>query len=179
MICQNCEEREATVRVRRTLDGQEQVLNLCDQCADSAGLTMKSPVSWWDGFFGTSLPGPSLFGYPAQLRRQRKTQLVCPSCGETEDELRETGLLGCPVCYDTFAHLLDPVFGRLHGHTSHGLPQPALTKNQESQDEADTPLEGLRRDLARAVEGEAYEEAARIRDEIRALESQGDQGEEL
>ncbi len=174
MICQSCGQREATVKVRQTVKGKEESFNLCEQCAGVAGLMTKPGLNLWEDFFGTALPGPSLFGYPAPLRRERKPQLVCPSCGETEDELRETGLLGCPVCYDTFAPMLKPVFGRLHGHTGHIASLSRRLEGRELPDQQDSEQERLRRELARAVEGEAYEEAARIRDRIRALETEED-----
>jgi protein arginine kinase activator len=78
--------------------------------------------------------------------------------------LRESGLLGCGQCYDTFAAVLEPVFRRVQGHTRHIEPM----------EKEDLPAEvtDLRKKLARAIEDEAYEEAAKIRDRIRAHEAQ-------
>ena len=68
---------------------------------------MMKPTDW-NSFIESFFAGPSLFGYdpdPLETRRE-VTELVCPSCGETESELRKTGLLDCGPCYDTFEDLL-------------------------------------------------------------------------
>ncbi|NLB50262.1 MAG: hypothetical protein GX809_01585 [Clostridiaceae bacterium] len=105
-----------------------------------------------------------MFGYPATATpsRPQKTSLICPSCGETEEELRKTGLLGCQTCYETFAVFLDPVFRRVQGHTRH----LSASEEEGPAKEADV----LREKLELAVQSEVYEEAARLRDQIRQLE---------
>ncbi|HPX93655.1 MAG TPA: UvrB/UvrC motif-containing protein [Bacillota bacterium] len=163
MLCQKCGQRLATVRVTRAVNGQERTEFLCDRCAAAPG---QGADSWWEDLFGSILPGPSLFGYPSYPGSPHRgpARRVCPSCGETERELRESGLLGCGQCYDTFAAVLEPVFRRVQGHTRHIEPM----------EKEDLPAEvtDLRKKLARAIEDEAYEEAAKIRDRIRAHEAQ-------
>ena len=158
MLCQSCGQRLATGLVTRNVMWQKIDEFLCDRCAAIAGHTA---VPWWGSLFGSILPGPSLFGYPAYTGPPRKEPagLVCPSCGETERQLKETGLLGCEQCYDTFAAVLEPVFRRVQGHTRH---IEALGKSRESDE-----LSELRQRLDAAIREEAYEEAAGIRYEIR------------
>lgn len=125
---------------------------------------MMKPTDW-NSIIESFFAGPSLFGYdpdPLETRRE-VTELVCPSCGETASELRKTGLLGCALCYDTFENLLLPVFSRAQGHTRH-----VAAKTMQRQG----PLERLKADLETAILNEAYEEAARLRDEIRKIEAE-------
>ena len=167
MICQLCGQEEASLRMTRTVNGQKQTLALCPQCAAQSAWQTKQASSLWDSLFESFLPGSSLFAYPAPAKTP-SAPLVCPGCGETESQLQETGLLGCAHCYETFAALLDPVFGRLHGHRTHPVrPGPqAAGKGRDKR-------EDLRHKLAQAIECEAYEEAARLRDEIRDLDREG------
>ena len=162
MLCQDCGQRPASVQLSQTAKGKKEQLYLCDLCAQQFQGQVAN--SFWDSFPGSLLPGPSMFGYPATTSpsRPQKTGLICPSCGETEEELRKTGLLGCQTCYETFAVFLDPVFRRVQGHTRH----LSASEEEGPAKEADV----LREKLELAVQSEDYEEAARLRDQIRQLE---------
>ena len=85
----------------------------------------------------------------------------------TESELRQTGRVGCPDCYSTFADILNPYVRKLHGADRHIGTAPAAPE----QPQAD-PVEALRAQLKAAVESEDYEQAARLRDEIRRMEGE-------
>ena len=165
MICQLCGQRQATLEMTGLVHGQKKELSLCRPCATRLGWKA-GEASLWDSLFDSFLPGPSLFGYPTQAKKASPAPRVCPACGQTETQLQETGLLGCSQCYETFAQQLAPVFGRVHGHSRH-LDRPLVSEKGKSQDQ----LTLLRQELASAVDKEAYEEAARIRDEIRLLEA--------
>lgn len=126
MICQHCHEREARIHVKRVVNGKRDDIYLCDRCAAerNVGFTsskMSGSHTLWNDLLDAMLPGSALFGLPFTDEEQtlRPRSIVCPACGETEAELRKTGLLGCRHCYDTFAQLLTPVFQKAHGHTRH------------------------------------------------------------
>ncbi len=126
MICQHCHEREARIHVKRVVNGKRDDIYLCDRCAAqrNVGFTssnMAGQHTLWNDLLDAMLPGSALFGLPFadEERSPRPRGIVCPSCGETEAELKKTGLLGCRHCYDTFAELLTPVFQKAHGHTRH------------------------------------------------------------
>ncbi|HZK42001.1 MAG TPA: UvrB/UvrC motif-containing protein, partial [Clostridia bacterium] len=158
-------QRQATLEMTGLVHGQKKELSLCRPCAARLGWKA-GEGSLWDSLFESFLPGPSLFDYPTQVRQRSPAPRVCPACGQTETQLQETGLLGCSQCYETFAQRLAPVFGRVHGHSRH-LDRPLILEEGKTQDK----LTRLRQALASAVDKEAYEEAARIRDEIRQLEA--------
>lgn len=94
--------------------------------------------------------------------------LACPNCGITFREFRESGRLGCPLDYDIFREQLLPLLENIHGETEHTgkIPKSTPTKSRQHYE-----LIRLRRELADAIKHEAYEAAAKLRDEIQAFES--------
>jgi len=98
----------------------------------------------------------------------------CPNCGITFREFREHGRFGCPLDYDVFREQLLPLLENIHGETEHTgkVPKHAPAGSRQHYD-----LIRLRRELAAAVEQEAYETAARLRDQIQSFESRSAQQE--
>jgi formylmethanofuran dehydrogenase subunit E len=45
-------------------------------------------------------PGPWIIGLLAKTAPGRPTLGRCPNCGTTEAEVRQTGLVGCALCYE-------------------------------------------------------------------------------
>jgi protein arginine kinase activator len=98
---------------------------------------------------------------PAVLNRE------CEVCGLKFVDFRNTGRLGCPHDYDEFREELLPLLENIHGETRHcGKSPRRLPQAKQTQSE----LLQLRKQLLQAVNKEAYEEAARLRDRIRRLE---------
>ena len=91
----------------------------------------------------------------------------CPHCGISFHEFREKGRFGCPGDYAAFREQLMPLIENIHDATSHVGKVPAGAAGGEKSRQF--RLIRLRKDLAAAVEGERYEEAAKLRDEIGAL----------
>ena len=82
-------------------------------------------------------------------------------------EFRNSGLLGCPHDYVAFEKLLLPLLERAHdGRTEHVGKTPA---DAGAGARTRSTIAQLHRDLDRAVEAEEYEQAARLRDQIREL----------
>ncbi|MDK2856257.1 MAG: protein arginine kinase activator [Bacillota bacterium] len=178
MLCENCKKRPATVYVRRSINGVTTEAHLCEECARERGelnfLTGPSftfPDLSLGSLFSSLLdhlpvaPGGSLL---------TGTTLRCPECGLTYGDFRERGRLGCARCYTTFREQLEPLIRRLQGGLRHAgkVPRRSGGALRVKHD-----LETLRRRLKEAVSREAFEEAARLRDEIRALEQKLKGGE--
>jgi len=159
MLCERCHKRQATVYLQQDINGEKAELHLCMECATK----MEDHFSM-DDMLQTLIA--TFYQAKPQAREQRRT-LVCPSCGLSLEEFRQTGRLGCVQCYDTFSRELAEVFKNIQGSDRHEgkTPQKAgaelLAKRQ---------MDRLRLALARAVEKEEYEEAAKFRDQIRELE---------
>jgi protein arginine kinase activator len=155
MKCQKC-TKAATLHITEVL-GEEQYdeLHLCQECAEKylyepqqKGNLSKSPT-----------PGESSEDTETPSRE-------CPACGLKFVEFRNSGRLGCPNDYQEFREELTPLLENIHGETCHRGKTPRRMQNKEMQ----TELIQLRKQLLQAVNKEAYEEAARLRDRIRHLE---------
>ncbi len=171
-MCQQCHERPALYHVTRVVDGNtEQDLHLCEVCAAQHGEAMlKGPVldpSFSIQQFLAGLLAGITDQTEAQAAQETANSRRCPRCGCGYHEFTKTGLLGCPECYDAFSEQLEPLVRRIHGKTRHEGKVPrrgggALMRRRR--------VEELRKALAGAVAAEQFEQAAVLRDQIRALE---------
>ncbi|NLK38822.1 MAG: hypothetical protein GX303_01050, partial [Clostridiales bacterium] len=124
------------------------------------------------------LPDPtelfgSLFGYPAgQIRGISSTpQSIkrCNLCGSSYADITKTGKLGCSRCYSNFEAELNPTLRTIHGNVRHIGRSPKQFREKSDKQHR---IERLKEQLAKAIQVEAYEDAAKLRDQIRQLENQ-------
>ncbi|MGI6298802.1 MAG: UvrB/UvrC motif-containing protein [Saccharofermentanales bacterium] len=175
MKCDRCQQNEASVHISQNINGEQTEQNLCQACAHDIG--MNSQFQSFSPFFPSGIFGGSIFnttgGIPAfgGTGTISGSQLVCPNCGTTFEGFRKSGLFGCAQCYDTFREKLDPVLRRVQGGTRHVGRTVCETPESKEQIILKTKTAELRKSLAAAVKREEYEEAARLRDEIHALEA--------
>jgi protein arginine kinase activator len=156
MKCQKC-AKAATLHITEIL-GEEQIeeLHLCEECAQKY---LYEPSQNQAGGKGSS-HGEEV-DEPSVLNRQ------CDVCGVKFVDFRNSGRLGCPHDYEVFRDELIPLLENIHGETKHcGKTPRRLPQNKLTQSE----LIHLRKQLLQAVNKEAYEEAGRLRDQIRRLE---------
>ena len=154
MKCEQCES-EATVHLVEVSDGKKVELHLCEVCAEAVG-TLE----------------PTIFPHPvveAMVEVEEDTGQCCPSCEISFQQFRRLGRLGCPECYEAFRTQLVLLLDRIHGATTHVGKQPGEANPELVLELRRHQLQG---ELDRAVTSEAYEEAARLRDEIREIEAQ-------
>lgn len=162
MICDNCGSSDAVVHLTQIVNNQMSTHRLCEKCAAEKGLE--------------SAPEPANFPLTDFLAQMGKDPIAdtdpsgtqCSFCGLTFKDFRETGRLGCPHCYETYAPHLQRLLRRVHGGTQH-VGKVYLPPDPSASD-LERRLEGLRRKLHRAVEAEDFERAAELRDQIRSLE---------
>ncbi len=171
MKCHICGERDATVHYIEIIDGHKTTQWLCQDCADREGITRGDVTELGHGALDAFLGEMLKTGPQAKPRERGAGGPACPACGYEYHRLQDTGMLGCPECYRAFHHQLLPMLRRYHGDTTHVGKLPR----------AHGPLAALRREIAQlkglleqAVAQESYEEAARLRDEIRLREKQAE-----
>jgi protein arginine kinase activator len=102
----------------------------------------------------------------AQQTRKKGGQ-SCPDCGMSLEEFRKKGRLGCPKDYEVFKVHIGDLLERVHGSRTHVGRIPGTS---EAEIERIKRLTDLRGQLEVAIREEAYENAARLRDELKALE---------
>lgn len=162
MLCDICGKNLATVHLTEIIDEQMNELHLCEECARQKSAQMEQQ-------FGLSdlLAGMAEFGKPDSKEAQALATVKCASCGLTFADFKKIGRLGCGECYDSFKRYLGPLLKRIHGSGQHLGKSPfKVTKVLKKR----IDLQDLRQKLQKAIETEAFEEAAKIRDQIRELE---------
>ncbi len=171
MQCDICGKNTATVHLTEIIDDQMNELHLCEECAHKKSAQMEQQ-------FGLSDLLAGLAGFEKQKDEKEGSSLKCPTCGMTFKDFKKLGRLGCGDCYAAFRSFLGPLLKRIHGSDRHcgkapvsriarlarrrPEPKPAAVKADD--------ISELRARLQKAVEAEAYEEAAGLRDRIRELE---------
>src|SRR5262249_7187111 len=96
------------------------------------------------------------------------SRLTCPVCGIKYMEFKAEGRLGCPHDYQVFHVALEPLLEPIHRSARHVGKVPRHTGHNLARQ---AEILELRRQLRSAVEAEAYEEAARLRDLLRQKEA--------
>lgn len=157
MLCEQCNEREATVHLTQVVEGSVKKVHLCEECAAKSGLDLNGPMTISDIFLGM---GGVEAGGKGGVERS------CPRCHLRQADFKKTGRLGCPDCYETFSEELGALIKAMHRSEQHVGKVPS----QESPDVGvKERVAALQQALEEAVAAENYEEAARLRDEIRSL----------
>jgi protein arginine kinase activator len=158
--CQSCGS-PATVHLTDIVNGHKKETHLCQACAEQQQLIKHHELNL-SAILQTVI-APHLAPPADELSRT-----ACPACGIKYMEFKAEGRLGCPHDYQVFHAALAPLLERIHRAVRHvGKVPRHARRNQARQAE----LTELRRQLRRAVEAEAYEEAARLRDLLRTKEA--------
>ena len=195
MLCQNCGKNEVNFRYTQIINGVKKEMALCDKCAKSLGLEnldFNMPINF-SSFLGDFFGGTESTDFLPSFTKT--TTMQCDNCGTTYDEFIDTGKFGCSHCYDIFADGLDNVLKNIHGSARHvgrrsnlsledrktveedvqkvkGKKTTEVEKNKgnaKQNNSKEEKIKQLNADLKKAIKEERYEDAAKIRDEIKKL----------
>ena len=166
-VCSSCQQAQATVLVTEIVHSADPATpvqireqDLCEACAQGQKLP-HNPVP--------KTPQDILkLLHASTLRIRREPTLQCPDCGMTLLEFRQKGRMGCPKDYEIFGGHARELLERIHGATQHlgRLPgQDAAVVERARR------MSELQKELEAAIRQEAYEQAARLRDELKSLQS--------
>ncbi|MBX7247282.1 MAG: UvrB/UvrC motif-containing protein [Candidatus Sumerlaeaceae bacterium] len=176
----SCKEKPATVKLIKMVKGTVEELRLCQECAAQNSPYQKkvSQISLDSILAGLLAEHQKAegAGHPAEGE-----DLTCPTCGLPFDSYRSSLLLGCSDCYTSFEKYLQADLRKFHGSIVHRgrTPEsgpeleatpPALPPPPSTPAPRRSPAE-VRRRMKEAVEAENYELAAKLRDELRELET--------
>lgn len=194
MLCSMCHKNEAVICYTEIINGVKKEQYLCPECAAKYTSFDSDTLGMAPGNLLASLL-TSVLGQTGIAAEDdaKKTNLVCPKCGMTYNEFLKYSKFGCPECVHTFGFLLDDYFKKIQGSCEHcgkvyhggetvfipditavagdgstsAAPEmaPAVRVNDKDSKE----VASLKKKLDKAIRDEEYEEAARLRDEIRAL----------
>lgn len=196
MLCQNCGKNEVNFRYTQIVNGVKKEMALCNKCAKELGLEgmdFSMPINFSSFFSDFFQDAESLLPSFA-----RTNLLECNHCGMSFEEFANTGEFGCGDCYITFADRISPVLKNLHGSSRHvgrqyreaideltdnksrfeaSQKQKGKLEKQESKEDKEKAkqakeLKNLQKDLQKAIQEERYEDAAKIRDDIKKLDKE-------
>lgn len=163
MLCQSCGKNQANTHIKRIINGEELTeYMLCEKCAAKLGY---SNIFEGFGFDFNNLLG-SFFtnGEPKLTPLSNKR---CDFCGSSFEDISNTGKVGCAKCYDVFFEQLMPSIKRIHGNTKHSgkcasaAGEENIIKNK---------IQSLNDRMKIAINEQNFEEAAKIRDELKNLQ---------
>lgn len=124
-----------------------------------------------------------LYGQMAHLTKEeaQKAGLSCGGCGLTQDEIKMGSSIGCGLCYEVFEDLIIQELA-----TGNRIPQKALggkrvaslhvgrLPGQKAEVNPAIKLLALHQALHETIGREDYEQAAWLRDQIKALTEEGE-----
>ena len=181
MLCQNCGKNEVNFRYTQIVNGVKKEMTLCEDCARKLGLyndmDFSMPISM------SSFLGDMLGNYEEAFLPSFSSIATskCNTCGTDYDEFIERGLLGCENCYDVFSNKIDSLLKNIHGSNRHvGRISKFIESNnnlnefnkaekelKNNKKEKVSKIEELKEKLNKAIKEERYEDAAKLRDEIK------------
>lgn len=184
MLCQNCGKNEANIRYTQIINGVKKEINLCSECAKNMGMDNLDMSINFNSFLGDFFNDYAETGF---LPTFQTNEVKCSKCGMTYTDFINSGVFGCEECYKVFSNPIESLLKNLHGNAKHVGRIPKGSKNNISSDvknekvesnynknddkpKKDNKIEKLQRDLELAIKEERYEDAAKIRDELKEME---------
>ncbi|MGE6260843.1 UvrB/UvrC motif-containing protein [Heyndrickxia sporothermodurans] len=171
MICQECNERPATLHFTKIINGEKTEFHYCDKCAQEKGemfMFEGEPGFSINNLIAGLLNFDPVFQQTKQETIQKNEVLQCPHCKMTFNQFVNIGRFGCATCYDTFNNRLQSIIKRLHsGNIEHHGKVP---KRIGGKVHIKRQIQQLKSDLQLAIKNEEFEKAAEIRDQVRSLE---------
>jgi protein arginine kinase activator len=173
MKCTHCHDREANTHIKRIINGRKEEMYLCEDCAKELGVmdSFDFEPFTMDSFFGNLLgAGASALNSLAGIDR-------CTSCGSSFNDIINSGKVGCADCYTKFDDRLAPTIEKIHGRTKHVGKHVTYTEEPEKsnsekvnnpQTPQANPIDKLKEELKIAIKEQRFEDAAVIRDKIKA-----------
>lgn len=179
MLCQNCGDHDANVRYTQIINGVKKEMFLCEKCSQELGIgnmDFSMPINL-SSFLGEFLEQeasllPS-FATPRQLK--------CDTCNMSYDEFIQTGRFGCEDCFDVFSDRIDSILRNIQGGNRHlgrigkvsnTSKDKEIEKRQDVNSKENSKIEQLKQNMKEAIAEERYEDAAKIRDEIKKIEKE-------
>lgn len=193
MLCQKCHQKQATVFFSQTVGNQTTQAHLCEVCAQeqSQAYGGMNPYNFnpfaaisdfLNNFMTWNESGITEVNSGRAGSVAVNPQLQCPHCGYQLSTFQQNGRLGCTKCYESFKTALEPLISSIHGNVRH-VEEGTKVEKVESEnvkenkspsgkmDSKKPEISEMRKKIDAAIKAEKYEEAARLRDEIKKLEN--------
>lgn len=168
MMCEECGIRPAKFHLMTITNDERTERKLCSVCMAKYQKQLPGiDFSNLAGILNNILEGSN--GWQKAPEDDELSALTCEQCGMTYAEFQKCGMLGCAGCYKAFKTPLDALLQRIHGNTQHAGRIPGSVRSDVS---IRMNIDRLKQRLQKAIADEEYEQAAKLRDSIRALNAQ-------
>lgn len=160
--CAHC-TKTATIHLTQIIDGKITKLDFCEDCphqkevADPAAFSLAQILAAHEG--------QSEGGIDPKVLRA-----ACEQCGMKLGDFKKTGRLGCAHCYKQFREVIAQMLPQMQSGDEHTGKRPAAMLERMAHEHR---IAELKAKLREAIREEAYEEAARLRDELRRMSEAG------
>lgn len=162
MLCQKCQTNLATIRYAEVVDGHVTEQQLCETCVSAIEQASTS------GFELADVAHSARRVTVPRSGEHERNQQACGVCGMPLTTITTQHRVGCPACYANFAAEITAALQPLHRFTYH---KGKSARVASMRDRLRSDLQSKRALLRSIVKAENYEEAARLRDEIKRIES--------
>lgn len=152
MLCDECKQKPATIYYKEVLPEKTVELHLCETCAHKRGLLTSQKMSPIE-----------ILQKLLKQRTAKDAKVICSFCYLSLAEFKRLGRFGCSRCIETFRPHIQNLIKQIHQSAKH------VGRSPTSGEKRGFEVFKLREQLKRALEKEAYEEAAEIRDRLRSF----------
>lgn len=173
MLCENCNQNEATIHYTEVINGVKTERHLCSKCMQELDYSMDSEFPFSKlirGILSSHLVGGGQEADPL-------LHLSCDKCGMTYQDFTKIGKFGCAECYNVFGPLILDNIKKIQGSSVHTGKKYRTVQEDGSVtggiekvlSDEEVRLRKLSEKLQSALAIEDYEEAARLRDEMKLI----------
>lgn len=163
----------ATVHLTQIVDGKIHKVHLCEKCAAKSKVAELPILKFTEMLAKTLIGGKKDTDELASTESVgREAGKVCPVCGMTDLVFGKKHLFGCAHCYEVFSEEMTELLPKIQRGRQYRGDAGTRTASKKSSVKKGTSaeLERLRLRLKDAVKNEDYVLAAKLRDEMHALE---------
>lgn len=168
MLCEKCKKNAAVVHFIKVINGEKTQICLCEDCMKDV---TKNPLDLLN-IGNDSEKFKNIIDEIFNIKdttKEIKIDVVCKNCKTRFSDFKDTGLLGCPECYENFSELLKPVLKKTQEDIIYKGKIPEKDKDYVSDKKA---LDNLEINLIKAINNEEYELAAVFRDQINEIRNE-------
>lgn len=156
MLCEKCKKNKATVKYSENINGLKVDYNLCKYCFNDINYNNSFIDNFFNSFFSNNV-----------LLDTYEKNYQCNVCGNTFEQFKNSGKMGCVNCYKVFREKLNSIFNNIQEKNIHTGKVP---KNLEAYKINIENIDTLKEQLNIAIKNEDYEQAIKIRDKIKSIE---------
>lgn len=159
--CIHC-SKAATIHLTQIVENKITKIDLCEECAHLQGLTNPEGLD-----IHSLLAGGALHSLPSSLDGgdyEASDVSICSISGATFEDFKKTGRLGSAESYNLFQDKLKPILKNMHRGTRHVGKVPSTFVSFKKAES----IHDLQKKLVEAIREERFEEAALLRDAIKA-----------